>query len=122
MTWTEQKTKGTTFKVQSITIANPLYIDFIHQWDMDILRSAQILSDQSRQPSKIANMDNICASPSLEFQKEESALHDTFMTAGVWTDRDVNMDLLGTLPTHIFYSWQFPKVCNLLLVQVGLGM
>ena len=33
MTWTEQKLKGTTFKVQSIAIANPLYIDFIHQWN-----------------------------------------------------------------------------------------
>ena len=26
------KPKGTTFKVQSIGIANPLYIDLIHQW------------------------------------------------------------------------------------------
>ena len=32
MTWTEQKTKGTTFKVQYVAIANPLYIDLIHQW------------------------------------------------------------------------------------------
>ena len=31
MTWTEQKTKGTTFKVQSLAIANPWYIDLIHQ-------------------------------------------------------------------------------------------
>ena len=31
MTWTEQKPKGTTFKVQSIAIANPLNIDLIHQ-------------------------------------------------------------------------------------------
>jgi hypothetical protein len=31
MTWTEQKPKGTTFKVQSITVANPWYIDLIHQ-------------------------------------------------------------------------------------------
>ena len=27
MTWTEQKPKGTTFKVQSIAVANQLYID-----------------------------------------------------------------------------------------------
>ena len=32
ITWTEQKPKGTTFKVQSIAISNPLYIDLIHQW------------------------------------------------------------------------------------------
>ena len=31
MTWTEQKPKGTTFKVQSIAIGNPLNIDLIHQ-------------------------------------------------------------------------------------------
>ena len=30
MTWTEQKPKGTTFKVQSIAIANPSYIDLTH--------------------------------------------------------------------------------------------
>ena len=30
MTWTEQKQKGTNFKVQGIAIANPLYIDLIH--------------------------------------------------------------------------------------------
>ena len=34
MTWTEQKPKGTTFKVHSIAIANPLYIDLIHQCTM----------------------------------------------------------------------------------------
>ena len=114
MTWTEQKTKGTTFKVQSITIANPLYIDFIYQCDMDILRSAQILSDQSRQPSKIANMDHICASPSLAFQKDESALHDTFMTATVASLQlvsgltDVNMDLLGNLLTSYILQLAVP--------------
>ena len=32
MSWTKQKPKGPTFKVQSIAIANPLYIHFIHQW------------------------------------------------------------------------------------------
>ena len=32
MTWTEQKRKGTNFKVQSIAIENLLYIDLIHQW------------------------------------------------------------------------------------------
>ena len=32
MTWKKQKQKGTTFKVQSIAVANPLYIDLIHQW------------------------------------------------------------------------------------------
>ena len=32
MTWTEQKSKGTPFKVQSVAIANTLYIDLIHQW------------------------------------------------------------------------------------------
>ena len=31
MTWTEQKTKSTTFKVQSLATANPWYIDLIHQ-------------------------------------------------------------------------------------------
>ena len=31
MTRTKQKPKGTIFKVQSIAIANPLYIDLIHQ-------------------------------------------------------------------------------------------
>ena len=31
ITLTEQKPKGTTFKVQSIDIANPLYIDLTHQ-------------------------------------------------------------------------------------------
>ena len=30
----EQKTKGTTFKVQSIAIANSLYNDLIHQWSV----------------------------------------------------------------------------------------
>ena len=29
--WTEQKLKGTPLKVQSIVIANPLYIYLIHQ-------------------------------------------------------------------------------------------
>ena len=32
MAWTKEKPKGTTFKVQSIAIATPLYIDLIHQW------------------------------------------------------------------------------------------
>ena len=32
MTWTEQKPKGTTFKVHSWAIANSLNIDLIHQW------------------------------------------------------------------------------------------
>ena len=32
ITETEQKTKGTTFKVQSIAIPNSLYIDLIHQF------------------------------------------------------------------------------------------
>ena len=32
MTWTEQKPKGTPFKVQSIAIANPFDIDLIHQF------------------------------------------------------------------------------------------
>ena len=31
MTLTEQKPKGTTFKDQSISLANSLYIDLIHQ-------------------------------------------------------------------------------------------
>ena len=31
MTWKKQKQKGTTFDVQSIAIANPLYIDLIQQ-------------------------------------------------------------------------------------------
>ena len=31
MTLTEPKPKGTTFKVQSIAIVNPLYIDLKHQ-------------------------------------------------------------------------------------------
>ena len=31
LSWTEQKPSGTPFKVQSIAIANPLYIDFKHQ-------------------------------------------------------------------------------------------
>ena len=31
MTWTEQKPNGTTFEVQSVAIANQLYIDLIHQ-------------------------------------------------------------------------------------------
>ena len=30
MIWTEQKPKGTTFKVQSLGLANPLCIDLIH--------------------------------------------------------------------------------------------
>ena len=33
MTSTEPKPKSTTFKVQLIAIANPLYIDLIHQWE-----------------------------------------------------------------------------------------
>ena len=32
MTWTEQKQEGTTFKVQSLAIANSLYSDLINQW------------------------------------------------------------------------------------------
>ena len=31
MTWTKQRQKGTTFKVQLVAIANPLYIDMIQQ-------------------------------------------------------------------------------------------
>ena len=32
MIWKEQKLKETTFKVQSIALANQIYIDLIHQW------------------------------------------------------------------------------------------
>ena len=35
MTWTEQKSKGTTFKVQSVAIASQLYIDLTHQWPVE---------------------------------------------------------------------------------------
>ena len=37
ISWTEEKQKGTTFKVQSIAIANPLYTDLIHQYQADWL-------------------------------------------------------------------------------------
>ena len=43
LTWTKQKPKVTTFKRQSIAVANPLYIDLIHQctvslWSYVLLR------------------------------------------------------------------------------------
>ena len=44
MTWTEQKLKGTTFKVQSIAIANPLFIDLIQTltvWDKQCLEDSE---------------------------------------------------------------------------------
>ena len=55
MPWTEQKPKGTTFKVQSIGIANPFYIDLIHQCivagEQDILLNSKMELLQGAVPS-----------------------------------------------------------------------
>ena len=47
MTCTEQKPKGTTFKVQSFTLASPIYIDLIHQWYMYVPFQCQLFQGLS---------------------------------------------------------------------------
>ena len=49
MTWAEQKPKGITFKVHSLAIENPLYMDLIHQCSCNGCHMRQCLNELQKE-------------------------------------------------------------------------